>query len=147
MDMKVSDLNEPKAIQTTIVITHPSDPKNIIYYVSKSHKGTREKKEDGTWPDAITSENKEITDKQQLKSGVNISKYSLKEGNYTVDEVLEQPKHRAFTKDMDPHYTEETATVEKMENVSTFMYWDAFQKKFGDYEIISHDKNINFDHV
>lgn len=145
--MKVTDLETVYAIRTTIVLSHPSDPENVIYYASKSHTGRREQNEDGSYPAPITSASEEKPGEQQLKAGVNISKYTLKDGKHTIEEVLERPKRRAISEDMGPSYTAEDATIAETESITDFQYWDEFQTEYGDYESISSDKNINFDYV
>lgn len=144
--MRVSDLTAPNAIKTTIVITSSSEPENVVYYVSKAHEGKREQNDDGSWPDAITSDAENDPSKQQLQSGVHISKYTLKDGRHTVAEVLEQPKNRAITQDMGPNYTASEETVAERELVEDFQFWEAFKEEYGDYEIISSDKNLDFDY-
>lgn len=131
--MHVRDLTDPKAIATTIVITHPSEPANEILYVHTHMKGKREQNDDGSWPPAATSPD----DDGGLKSGVGITRYVLQDGKYTVDEVKEWPKKRSIQRD----------TVEETQDEADFMFWDEFAEQYADYEIISHPKNLREEHV
>lgn len=119
--MHVNELSSPDAIRTAIVLNSSTDPHNVIYFALRS----------GGSGDA----------------GVSLSKYTLEDGRYTVDEVLAEPKRRVIRGEEDPEYTEEDVTVTTIEDITNYMEWDTFQDKFGSYEIISSDKNLDFTYV
>lgn len=144
--MKVQNLADHRALKTGIVIDNPTTPENEILFVHTHKQGKREQNEDGSWPDAITSSDQKDPEKQQLSTGVGITRYVLKDGRHTVAEVKEQPKTRCIQTD-DVGVEESEATVERREALIDFMYWDDFKKKFYDCDIISHRKNLDSQYV